>query len=70
MGSSPGVAAVEEGTVGLPPVEGDDDSVAPTLDLVGRRCCRRKPKENEACPVLYDFSDSWPQKEGQPISVF
>lgn len=30
------VAAVEEGIVGLPPVEGDDDSVAPALDLFGR----------------------------------
>ncbi|KAJ6880978.1 hypothetical protein NC652_034101 [Populus alba x Populus x berolinensis] len=28
------------------------------------------PKEREACPMLSDSSGSWPQKAGQPISVF
>uniref|UniRef100_A0A6M2E9Q5 Uncharacterized protein n=1 Tax=Populus davidiana TaxID=266767 RepID=A0A6M2E9Q5_9ROSI len=42
-----GVAAVGEGIVGLPPVKGDDDSVALPLDLSGRRCCGRKPKEKQ-----------------------
>ena len=47
LGGSPGVAAMEEGIVGLPPVEGDDDGVAPALDLFCRRCCGRKPKEKQ-----------------------
>ena len=42
-----GRAAVEEGITNLPPVEGDDESVAPTRDLFGRRCCGRKPKEEQ-----------------------
>ena len=40
-------AAAEEGIVDLPPVGGDDESVAPAWDLFGRRCCGKKSKEEQ-----------------------